>query len=170
MPAAWGSGSANPLEAPVCTRRQRTGHPSCLLSWKGTFHAPRWEGVAYPCSFSDSVGSGVWPPRTLAADAFWAVPGEDEREARQRWAGMGCSSSVAPREGSQLSSARLGSEVCGGGSSGDAHKSGLWLHWCSRRAAAGHGRRGSGLGRPPPGSPRTAAKRRSARCSTCCAP
>lgn len=83
MPTAWGSGSASPLEAPVCTRGPRTRHPGCLLGWKGTFHAPRWEGVAYPCPFSDSVGSGVWPPRTLAADEFWAVPGEDEREARQ---------------------------------------------------------------------------------------
>lgn len=108
--------------------------------------------------------------------------------------------------GAEDRSALLCSEVCGGGGSGDAHKSGLWLHWCSRRAAAGHGRRGlsgapagearamsrgpawpprgrragpvprrprprgSGLGRPPPGNPRTAAKRRSARCSTCCAP
>lgn len=32
---------------------------------------------------SDPVGSGVWPPRTLAADTLWAVPGDGEREARQ---------------------------------------------------------------------------------------
>lgn len=28
---------------------------------------------------SDPVGSGVWPPRALAADTLWAVPRDDER-------------------------------------------------------------------------------------------
>lgn len=125
-------------------------------------------------------------------------------------AGPGRCRARAGGGGAEARSAGLGSRVggSGGGGGGDAHKSRLWLHWCSRRAAAGRrgvpgapagaaramsrgpawpprGRRagpvprrprprGSGLGRPrsrpPPGSPRTAPKRRSARCSTCCAP